>query len=40
MKKPPSTTRAAMLAKLHKFSLLGIDALAIEVEVDVSLVKT
>jgi hypothetical protein len=25
-----------MLAKLHKFSLLGIDALPVEVEVDVS----
>jgi predicted ATPase with chaperone activity len=32
----PSVTLAAMLAKLHTFSLLGIDALPVEVEVDVS----
>jgi magnesium chelatase family protein len=32
----PSVKLAAMLAKLHTFSLLGIDALPVEVEVDVS----
>src|SRR5215210_9177841 len=32
----PSGRLAPMLAKLHTFSLLGIDALSVEVEVDVS----
>jgi magnesium chelatase family protein len=32
----PSVKLSAMLAKLHTFSLLGIDALPVEVEVDVS----
>src|SRR5215210_1099772 len=32
----PSGRLAPMLAKLHTFSLLGIDALPVEVEVDVS----
>jgi hypothetical protein len=33
---PPTPPRPAMLAKLHTFSLLGIEALPVEVEVDVS----
>src|SRR5215213_10984557 len=33
---PPSRRAFRMLAKLHTFSLLGIDALPVEVEVDVS----
>jgi magnesium chelatase family protein len=37
MVSPPCSAKlVAMLAKLHTFSLLGIDALPVEVEVDVS----
>jgi magnesium chelatase family protein len=32
----PNAKLGRMLAKLHTFSLLGIDALPVEVEVDVS----
>ena len=37
MKSPGrNVTLSPMLAKLHTFSLLGIDALPVEVEIDVS----